>query len=88
MSSPSTSCGQCYLELDEVGSRDVCSLDCIDEEALLSNLHKRFKKDQIYVSISPENNNVFTYPCDVSLRLPVHSVFTLILSWQDLFIAQ
>jgi hypothetical protein len=57
MSSPlptasSTSCGQCYLEQqeDEQASRDASSLDPIDEESLLSNLHKRFKKDQIYVS--------------------------------------
>ena len=52
MSSP-ISCDQCYLEQEEVGYRDGSCLDPIDDETLLSNLHKRFKQDQIYVSTLP-----------------------------------
>jgi myosin heavy subunit len=34
-----------------VGAADLASLEPLTEEAIIDNLHNRFKHDQIYVSI-------------------------------------
>ena len=44
-----------------VGVSDMCLLDPVNEDTFIQNLHQRFQRDQIYVSIYTNASNVIKY---------------------------